>query len=210
MRKFLAIVLALMLALSMATIAFAATATETANATIEANKDNPLTEDNNSADAEVKVKLINDKLPDNPQDVDPDDEENVVYAVDIDAKGAVFTYTFDANYNTTTHQYEDGSWDKLSDVIKVTNHSNTSIDITAVWKENGVTGVEVDATAKTAKLNNVTATLSNTEFDLASAVNAAENAAPTANIGVAISDTIPTVFSDEFALNYVTITIAGK
>ena len=197
MKKILAIVLALALAFAMSTIAFAET-----TATIT-DKDN-LTD----SSSEVKVIVKNGTLPEDPEDIDPDgpDADAIVYKVDIDATGAVFTYTFDADYNTETHQYEGGSWDKPNDVIKVSNHSNTGIDVTAEWKADGVSGVVVDATAKTATLNNVKATLSNTEFKLDSAVN--KTAAPSNDIGVAVAN-IPTVFESEFTLNYVTITIAA-
>ena len=195
MRKLLAIVLALALALSMATVTFAATITNE-------------TPDLTDSSSEVKIIVKNGTLPENPEDIDPNgpNPEAIVYKVDIDATGAVFTYTFDANYNTTTHQYEGGNWDKTNDVITVSNHSNTGIDVTAVWKENGVAGVVVDAAAKTATLNNVTSTLSNTEFKLDSAVNKTD--APSNDIGVAVAN-IPTVFEGEFTLNYVTVTIAA-
>lgn len=195
MKKLLAIVLALTLALSMATVSFAATITN----------DTPDLTDSSS---EVKVIVKNGTLPENPEDIDPNgpNPDAIVYKVDIDATGAVFTYTFDANYNPDTHQYEGGNWDKSNDVITVSNHSNTGIDVTAEWKENGVAGVVVNAAAKTATLNNVTSTLSNTEFKLDSAVNKTD--APSNDIGVAVAN-IPTVFEGEFTLNYVTVTIAA-
>ena len=197
MKKIVAIMLALALVFAMSTIAFAASTATISGTAAEVAE-------NDSADVDVLVKLNNGSLPEDPEDVDPDGED-AVYKVDIDASGAVFTYTFDSNYNTGTHQYEDGSWDKTDDVIAVTNHSNTSITVTAAFK----VGDSATTSTTTATKNNVTATLSNVSFDLASAVNSGSNP-PSNNVSVEISDTIPTVFSGEFVLDQVTITIAGK
>lgn len=195
MKKIVAIMLALALVFAMSTVSFAA---------IQVN--------NGSEDAEVKVVINSDVFhptdpddpdypdgPGDPDDVDPD-SKIAVYKVDIDATGAVFEYTFDSNYNTETHQYDSGSWKNLTAPIKVTNHSNTAVNITAAWKDGGNSG----------SLNNVNATLSNNEFQLASAVNTgtAENPVPSNDITVTIEDTVPSVYND-FTLDYVTITIEG-
>lgn len=194
MKKILAIVLALALALSMSTVAFAA-----------------ITENNGSEDAEVKVVINSDafKAPTDPEDPDypdgPGDPDDVnpdsklaVYKVDIDATEAVFEYTFDADYNTETHQYDGGSWTNLTAPIKVSNHSNTAVNVTAAWKDGGNSG----------SLNNVNAALSNTSFQLVSAVNTDKDNAPSDSITVTIEDTVPSVYNN-FTLDFVTITIAG-
>lgn len=189
MKKVLAITLALVLALSMATIAFAANP-----APIETN--------NGSANAEVWVRIDKDDLPDDAEDVDPDGED-VVYYVEIDASDAEFTYTFDsATYNPDTHLYEGGSWDKETADIIVTNNSNTSINVTAAWKDNG------------GKLNNVEATLTDTTtpIKLPSAVNKpVGDTSLDATITVTLTnyDDVPPSALEDFRLDYVTITIAG-
>ncbi|MCH5189435.1 MAG: hypothetical protein J1F37_02620 [Oscillospiraceae bacterium] len=196
MKKIVAIMLALALVFAMSTVSFAA-----------------IQENNGSEDAEVKIVIKSDVFnaptdpddpdypdgPGDPDDVNPDSKV-AVYKVDIDASKAVFTYTFDSEYDTESHQYNKGSWDKLSAPITVTNHSNTAVKITADWKENGNSG----------SLNNVSATLSNKEFNLGSSVNTGteENPVPSNDITVTIEDTVPSVYTG-FTLDYVTVTIAG-
>ena len=184
MRKLLAIVLALALALSMATVAFAATITNE-------------TPDLTDSSSEVKIKINNGTLPENPGDIDPEgpDADDIVYKVDIDASGAIFEYTFDANYNADTHQYEGGSWDELSKNIVVTNHSNTGIDVTSDFKDNDGLKYGVQATLTTDELN------------LASAVNTTNGVS--GNLVVEIDGAIPTVFEGTYTLDYVTVTIAA-
>ncbi|MCH5170761.1 MAG: hypothetical protein J1F24_05685 [Oscillospiraceae bacterium] len=202
MRKFLAIVLALSLAFAMSTVSFAA-----------------ITENEGSEDAKVEVIINKDVLDDkydDPTDVDPDD---ATYKVDIDASGAVFTYTLTAaDYDTETHQYNKGTWtdsyvvdsvstaDDLKGAIIVTNHSNTSLDVTAEWKNAGDDANETVA-ALTAKSYGVTATLAEGSFSLASAVNTADGVAHA--LDVTIDGAVPTTL-ENYTLDYVTITIAGK
>ena len=189
MKKLLAIVLALVLALSMTAVAFAA------------NPD-PIESNNGTANAEVWVRIDKDELPDDAEDVDPDSDD-VVYYVEIDASDAEFTYTFDsASYDPETHLYNGGSWDKESADIIVTNNSNTSINVTAAWKDNG------------GELNNVKATLTDTTtpIKLPSAVNkAVGDASLDATITVTLTnyDDVPPSTLEDFRLDYVTITIAG-
>ena len=197
MRKFLATVLALVLALSMATVAFAAD-----KATVTAN--------NTSADVDVKIVIeagvfdpndpSNPDYPDgpgpgNPDDVNPDSKA-AVYRIDIDATDAEFKYTFDSNYDAGSRTYKNGKWNKESANIKVVNSSNTAVNISAKWKNNGVK-------------NGVTGTLSNTNFNLKSGVNTPANGIPSNNIGVKIDkNNIPTVYED-FVLDSITVTIKG-
>lgn len=196
MRKFLAIVLALVLALSMATVAFAAD-----KATVTAN--------NESADVDVKVVIDSSTFdkptdpndpdypdgPGDPDDVNPD-SSIAVYRIDIDATDAEFKYTFDSNYDAGSRTYKNGKWNKESANIKVTNSSNTAVNISAKWKNNGVK-------------NGVTGTLSNTNFNLKSGVNTPANGIPSNNIGVKINTSnVPTVY-DDFVLDSVTVTIKG-
>lgn len=197
MKKLLAIVFAIVLTFSMATIAFAAD-----KATITAN--------NGSADVDVKVLIEagvfdpndpsnpdypNRPGPGNPDDVNPDSKA-AVYKIDIDATDAEFKYTFDSDYDTSSRTYKNGKWNKDTANIKVINSSNTAVNVSAKWKNNGVK-------------NGVTGTLSNTSFDLKSAVNTPANAIPSANIGVKIDkNNVPTVY-DNFTLDSVTVTIKG-
>ena len=212
MKKLLAIVLALVLALSMSAIAFA---------TNEARQEpEAVTTNNDEAEAEVWVLIKKDNLPDDADDVDPDDDDNVVYSVSIDATAADFTYDFGENptYDPATHKYvasSDGGWKTPTNAdIIVTNDSNTSVAISAAWKT-GETDVTVDDLSATK--NDVKATLSNTTFDLKSAVNVEKSDAYATNstngianaISVAIdTSTVPSTL-DNFILNKVVITVQG-
>lgn len=213
MKKLLAIVLALVLALSMTAVAFAANADRT-------DPDpNKVTSNNGTATGEVWVLIEKENLPDEPEDVDPDDDD-VVYSVSIDATAADFTYDFGENptYDPNTHKYvagEGAGWTSptSADII-VTNDSNTSVAISAAWKtgEEGVTVADASATK-----NDVKATLSNTTFNLKSAVNVEKSDAYATNstngianaISVAIdTSTVPSTL-DNFILNKVVITVTG-
>ena len=201
MKKLLAIVLALVLALSMTAVAFAAENTDRSpNPTISVEKGTDLTDDNNSAKAEVWVLIDESKLPEDPTDVDPDGDD-VVYNVAINATGADFEYEFNANYNPATHKYEGGSWTKDTGTIVVTNNSNTSITVTAKW-ENGGTKNDVAASL----------TDENTAVTLPSAVNkAVGDTTLDKTYTVAVTNpttTTPSTF-DNFLLDNVVITIAG-
>ena len=202
MKKIVAIMLALALVFAMSTVSFAA-----------------ITENNGEEDAEVKVIINSDVFnpptdpgddPDNPDpdypdgpgdpdDVNPD-SKLAVYKVDIDARDAEFKYTFSNNYNTETHQYDSGSWDKDQATITVTNHSNTAVKISASWKQTA------------GFLNNVQGHIAegDEEFYLASSVNTGteENPVPSKDITLTVDDTVPSTYTT-FTLDYVTITISG-
>lgn len=199
MKKIVAIMLALALVFAMSTVSFAA-----------------ITENNKSEDAKVEIVVdssIFDENGDGEPDVDPDDvdPDKATYKVDIDATGAVFTYIFDSEYNVDTHKYDKGSWkdDYTDGKIVVTNHSNTSIEVTAAWKV--ADGVTIDTNNELkATFNGVTATLATDSFDLGSAVNTSGDDVPSFDLGVSVGENdVPTVY-ETYTLDFVTITIAGK
>lgn len=196
MKKLLAIALALVLALSMATIAFAENAERT-----DPNP-NKITTNEGTAKGEVWVLIDEGTLPDDKDDIDPEgpNKDDIVYDVVIDATAADFTYKFDKNYNPATHKYEGGDWQApTSAPIKVTNNSNTSISVTAAWEGTG-------------EKNSVKATITEADksFTLPSAVNkAVGDSTLTKDITVTIdTTTVPSTF-DNFVLDNVVITIAG-
>ena len=210
MKKLLAIVLALVLTLSMATIAFAANDKRTDPnpnvIDVDLSEGATLTDENNSAKGEVWVLIDEGTLPDDAEDIDPEgpNKDDIVYNVVIDATAADFTYKFDKNYNPATHKYEGGEWQTpKSAPITVTNNSNTSISVTADWETGG------EKNAVKANLT-IAGTDDNKTFTLPSAVNkATDDATLTKDITVTIDDTtIPSTF-DDFVLDNVVITIAG-
>lgn len=181
MKKILAIMLAVMLTLSMSVVAFA--------------------EEPEPKDGDVKVNIESND-PDAPdQDPDDVDADYATYYVTIDTADVEFTYEIAdlSSYDPQTHQYT-GQWkdSKTTGNIVITNDSNTSIDVTAAFK-NG------DGFDGTGVLNGVTAALSGSPVHINSA--AATGTSQTGNIGVTVSGA-PTV-SAGYTQARVTLTIAG-
>lgn len=130
MKKLLAIVCALTLVMSMSATVFAAEESETVG-------------QNGSKEIEVNAKYSSSTSTPN------------VYSVDIAWSSMTFTYTQKdtKNWNAADHSYDtdsEGTWDKTSATITVTNHSNVSVNVdveyTAV-ENTGITGTLTNGTA---------------------------------------------------------------
>lgn len=130
MKKLFVFILALSMVMSMGMTAFASEAPETVG-------------QNGSKEIDVTAKYT--ASTDTPN----------VYSVDIEWSSMTFTYTQKdtKNWNAADHSYDtvsEGEWDKTSATIKVTNHSNVSVNVdvkyTAV-ENTGVTGALTNATA---------------------------------------------------------------
>ena len=184
MKKLLTIALALILAVFMTMSICAADTSPVEDL-------DPTETDNNSATAEVNIKIAG--------------KENIttVYSVDVAWDSLDFTYNFgDADiWNPDTHEYETGatgtagSWTDNSADIVVTNHSNAKIRATASFA-GGSTSLS---------RNDVTATLSNPSFTVETAVGTAVDSAPNGKFTCTVSG-IPSGTSD-FNLGTITIKI---
>jgi len=77
--------------------------------------------------------------------------EEAIYNVDIAWGDLTFTYseTTEKTWNPDTHTYDtetSGGWDKTETTIKVTNHSNVSVDVAMSVAPVAGTGVNVSLT----------------------------------------------------------------
>ena len=170
MKKLLALLLVAILALSLSLFAFADTIT---------SLDVPATETGN-----VNVTVTDSRRP---EAITP------TYNVVVTWGDLNFTYDITGDWDPENHKYE-GSWNKTSADITVTNHSDAEIKVDA--------SLSGDVTK-----NSVTASLSNDSFTLDSAVGTTYGDAPNQNITVNI-DGNPDTTNTTFELATVTVTIS--
>lgn len=78
-----------------------------------------------------------------------------VYSVDISWDSMTFSYTQKdtKNWNADNHSYNtvtEGGWDKTASTVKVTNHSNASVEVSVEYtavEDTGISGTLSDASA---------------------------------------------------------------
>ena len=85
------------------------------------------------------------------------ENEEAIYNVDIAWGDLTFTYseTTEKTWDPDTHTYDtetSGGWDKTETTIKVTNHSNVSVDVVMSVTPVAGTGVNVSLTGGNATL----------------------------------------------------------
>ncbi|MBQ8566697.1 MAG: hypothetical protein IJ445_03835 [Clostridia bacterium] len=85
------------------------------------------------------------------------ESEQPIYNVDLNWGDLTFTYTETTTkvWNPQTHTYDTtttGNWDKTEAAIKVTNHSNVSVDVSMSVAPVQGTGVDVTLTGGNATL----------------------------------------------------------
>ena len=182
MKKLVSLVLALVLALAMSVNVFAG------EANTQGTELDP-TKTNNSTTADVDVKIAG------------QESLKKVYSVDVTWESLNFTYTFSGTneWNPDEHAYEagaEGGWgDHVSADIKVVNHSNAAIRAKASFAGG----------ASSLKRNDVTATISNPSFTVATAVGTLVESAPHATFTCSVTG-VPSVITD-FNVGTITISI---
>ena len=131
-------------------------------------------------------------------DIENADDLDSVYQVDITWDDLDFTYSFDGSrnvWNPDTHKYDTTDstvgWDKTSANIKIDNHSNAS--------------VKFDLATDKATNNNVSVSITNNSFTLATAVGTTVDNPPTKTAVVNVSG-VPSV-EEQFKHSVVTVTI---
>lgn len=89
------------------------------------------------------------------------DETATVYNVDIQWTGLSFTYDYSKGaWDSENHTYNggNGAWvgaaldGKVTEIIKVINHSNAPVTVTGAYAANGSTGVTVEVTVANGSL----------------------------------------------------------
>lgn len=185
MKKLLTLVLAFVLALAMSVNVFAG----------EANTQGIVLDPTSTDDSSTTAKV----------DVIISGSENLetVYSVVVTWDSLDFTYNFgEADvWDPDEHNYSsngagtEGRWSNNSSVITVTNHSNAAIRAKASFA----------GEAQSLTRNDVTASISNPSFTVASAVGLAVTAAPKGTFTCTVSG-VPSVTSD-FNIGTITITI---
>lgn len=175
MKKILSVLLALVLCLSLCGMAFATSV--------------------GSEQGDVVINVQNSAVEDS----------SVVYQVEFKWDSLIFTYDFGGGtikWDTEEHDYVltgagTAGWvdNKTTANITVINHSNGSVKVTALL-DNG-------SASKTA--NGVTATLSNNEYTIGSAVGTAYNAAPSGITQVKITNAPNT--EEGFTLGKITVSV---
>ena len=131
--------------------------------------------------------------------VDGTEGIDTVYSVTVDWESLDFTYTYDesAAWDPSNHTYTEdsaGIWNKASANVKVTNHSNAAVGVTA----------NIDTSTK----NGVTAALSNATFDLITGEGLTYETADNDTVTVSVTG-VPTV-ADNFTVGTVKVAISAK
>lgn len=136
--------------------------------------------------------------------------QTLVYYVTVAWPDLNYTYTFSSNetWNPQTHQYEAGAtgspgiWAPSGpQTIKVTNDSNTGVDVQASFSE-GETGSDLTVVDK----SGVTLKMTNAQFALASAIGTAQGQGPSGSISLTVSG-IPASTTNPVLTQPITITI---
>jgi len=145
---------------------------------------------NNSTTGDVNVNLSGaENLP-------------IVYSVDVSWQTLDFTYVYDNTqvWNPEDHTYSESTtagWSNSSAAITVTNHSNALIRAKASFSGG----------ASSLTRNDVTATISNPSFTVASAVGTEPDSAPKGTFTCTVTG-VPTVQSGTTSFTVGTITIS--
>ena len=133
MKKLLTLVLTVTLVMSMGKMAFAADTPETID---------------KAGSKEIDVTAKYSSSTNTP----------TIYSVDIEWSNMAFTYTQKEtkNWNAADHSYNivsEGSWDRTTATIKVTNHSNISVNVDVQYAEEENTGVNATIANASAALD---------------------------------------------------------
>ena len=151
------------------------------------------------ADVVINVKDGNDEIIED----DDVDATTKVYSVDVEWEAMTFVFktaqTVDElEWDPETHRYTNlvGTWEDDTAVVTVTNHSNATVDVAVAF---------ADDTVSTQKLG-VTAAITGTDRELASAVGTAVDNAPSASYDVTVSGT-PAQLT-EFVVETVVVTLS--
>lgn len=193
MKKFLALLLAVMMIASMSVTAFAADNGPADNVYAQQNATTPTAP--SSKEVKVTSKTADGNTP------------GVVYHVVVTWKELAFEYNFDQNaaaaiWDPASHTYKDangnaltGSWTtgSITDGVKVNNHSNAVVYVSAAVGANPVNGVTTTITP-------------DNDNELESAEGMAYTTSAEWTCDVAVGGT-PTVIQ-EFTANTVTLTIS--
>lgn len=185
MKKLISILLAMLFIVSLSFNVYAAPASEGKDVVIG------IIDNNGTPDDPSDDKVITEDADTNgdgvvDEDDDPSSEVTKVYSVNVAWGELVFNITVgdadDVEWNSQNRVYDitGGSWQKTTETIKVTNNSNATLGVTANF-----------AGGKTATTNGVTATLSNSDTTLASAVGTSATDAPSVTYEVKITSPVP-------------------
>lgn len=122
-----------------------------------------------------------------------------IYSIDITWGAMEFTFTdvSEGTWDPSTHEYvdtADASWSASGNTVKVTNHSNTGVDVTFAYSK--ATGFE-----------SVTGTLDVTSQSLATAVGTAVSAAPSVTSTLTLSGTLASTTAAKTKVGSVVVTI---
>ena len=203
MKKFLTFLLATLFIVSLSFNVYAAPASQGKDVVVGII-DNNGTPDDPSDDKVIKEDGDTDGDGDVDADDDPVSTVTKVYSVNVAWGELVFNITVDdadnVEWNSESRVYDitDGSWQKTTENIKVTNNSNATLGVTANF-----------ANGKSATQNGVTATLSDSDTRLASAVGTSGTTAPAVTYEVKITSPVPaSVPTLSFTVDVITVTFS--